>query len=110
MFLFTRAFWVYAGDRVVKSFGQAILAANLNEQIGFITVDSASQILGGALVYSLLSLCTAMVAFPDVLVRDEPEEPEEGEAEGVENQRYFEDVKRDLAGSHRAADAEERTE
>ena len=100
MFLFTRAFWQYAGDRVVKSFGQAIIASNLADQAGVVSFDVLG-VLTTAGIYALMSLATAMVAFPDIPLPAQDDLPE-GEAEGIENQAYFEAVKADLAGSHRA--------
>jgi len=61
MKIFTLDFWQYAGERAIKTFAQAAIAAIGAGSVGLFTIDYAGMfsLAGGA---ALLSVLTSIVA------------------------------------------------
>lgn len=59
--MFSRAFWEYAGERAIKTFAQAAIAALGAGSVGLFAIDWSAllSVAGGA---ALLSLLTSLVA------------------------------------------------
>lgn len=66
MYLFTKAFWAYSSDRFIKTFIQVLVAGITVSTFIPSSVDSWVSALATAGVASLVSLLTAMNAYPAV--------------------------------------------
>ena len=63
--LFTKAFWLDAGERVARSAGQFALAAWGQDALGFDTFHATlSNVAAAALSGAILTLLTAIAAAP----------------------------------------------
>lgn len=64
MFIFTREFWMYAGERAIKTVAQTVVAAiTATEVVGLLDVDWM-QIGGIALLSGLASVLTSIGMHP----------------------------------------------
>lgn len=64
MFIFTKEFWMYAGERAIKTVAQTVVATiTATEVVGILDVDWM-QVAGVALLAGLASVLTSVGSHP----------------------------------------------
>ena len=65
MTLFSRAFWTYAGERIIKSFAYSLNGLLVTNGVGLINIDWAGALSVSGLA-ALSSLLVALSSFKDI--------------------------------------------